>query len=565
MKTKKTVLCYIIIASLIASLPIKSGLGATGSYYPTDTNDDGFITQIGNHFADTPYLPLRSATTDVIDGLRFRNLSIPQDAKINNATLFVRTLHTYDPGLVLVTIYGVDENDAYAFNSSGDFTRAYTTNHVVWNVSEVNGYAWHNVSVTAIVQEIISRYGWRTGNDLAFIILADSGEPRREFASIDNNIAWRPRLDITYDVTPPDPSTGANPPYNDTDQWTWTLNDTYRGFDIWDVIYTFANRTGIGADVNWNTINMSLLSEHDNGGAITLNNDTWVNADNFRKAYIGSIYNDTGSANINSYFLRWKINVTEVTTSEVGNDLMPFVFALSTASPTTTDGMAYGTSGQWAGIIGQVHSDKEQWRVLIRERSGAASAASGVTGWFSETTPRMLYFEGFINMTGIPYIIFSTYNDSSYTELVTTITYVFTIATGPFQYPQILAGDAQATTGSVWYDCYTYLDFDLTGFDPVQFITYPNGTLVDPDPIDDPKDIIDDILGGADPEDPETDKYGTALTKNRWKTFVFVIGMVMFLGTPTFAMMARVSIGRWIMVLFISLCGLSILWSIIYM
>ena len=55
MNPKKKALVYIIIVSMIASLSTRNVSGDFGSYYPTDTNDDGFITQIGNHFVDTPY------------------------------------------------------------------------------------------------------------------------------------------------------------------------------------------------------------------------------------------------------------------------------------------------------------------------------------------------------------------------------------------------------------------------------------------------------------------------------------------------------------------------------
>lgn len=548
---------------------IKNVPGDTGSYYPEHTTDDAFITAIGAYFGTTGSLPLQSGTTDVISGLRFQNLTIAQDAKINNATLFVRTMYEFDPVVnISVTIYGIAENDAYSFSGSGDFTRSYTLNYVNWNVTDVNGRGiWHNVSVTEIVQEVISRYGWRSGNSLAFLILCPEGEVRREFATIDQNIVYRPRLDITYDVEPADPSTGADPPYNDTDVWSWFWNRTYRGFDIWDVIYVNENRTGLEADVNWNTINMNLLSEHDNGAAIVRNNATWATATNFRKAYIGSIYNDTGSANINSYFLRWKVNVTEVYTVEAGNDLMPFVFALSTHSPTTTDGMAYGANGEWVGLIGVVNPDRAQWRISIRERDGGASDVATTTDWFSEDTPTMLYFEAYINMIGgpWPYLVYTIFTDPEFTNILVSKGHVFTIATGPFRYPQILAGDAQTTSGSAWYDTYTYLEFELPEFPPVIFITYPNGTLTNGPIEEDPKDYIDDILGGADPEDPETDFYGTALTKNRWKFFVFVIGMAMFLVTPAIGIMNRVGIGRWYLIMFVSLCGLALLWSLKYM
>ena len=214
---------------------IKNISGDTGSYYPQHTTDDAFMTAIGAYFGTTGNLPLRSETTDILSGLRFQNLNIDQDAKINNATIFVRTLWTFDPGVASVTIYGIDENDAYPFNSSGDFTRPYTTEYVNWNVTEVTGSTWHNVSVTKIVQEIVSRYGWRSGNSIAFMIVCPEGSPRREFATIDQNIVYRSRLDITYEVAPPSPSDDAPPPYNDTDVWVWDYRNSTHGYDIFRV------------------------------------------------------------------------------------------------------------------------------------------------------------------------------------------------------------------------------------------------------------------------------------------------------------------------------------------
>jgi len=531
MKARKQVLCFIVILSMIASLVIKSGLGATGTYYPTDTEDDGFITQIGNHFVDTPYLPLRSATTDVIDGLRFRTLNIPQDAKINNATLFVRTLHTYDPGVVQVTIYGVAENDAYAFTSSGDFTRAFTSNYVNWNVTEVNGYAWHNVSVTNIVQEIISRYGWRSGNSLAFIILADSGEPRREFASIDNYVAWIPRLEITWDVAPPTPpSSQADPPYNDTSQYTWTLNATYRGFDIWN-----ATTEGVWLDYS----SFTVTNPTGNIGTVYPTNFTYTTFFEDDNDYLRKAFDDNGT-------IRRKFGVNYIDFDDYsgleGSYILTHWGISNSTGPSTlwTDGYSLSTYQDSGGV-------KEHMRILAWQGGSIRHFIILHPFYTVAQLPITLYYDVQINTITGKYTVI-LYHDIEMTIVNNTVSGTFAnfvsadmldteFAIAPFYVNR--GSDADSETG-------VKLSRDDFDADTVTFISYPNGTLVTPDPLPpdvDPYDYIDDLLGGADPEDPETDEYGEALTKNRWKTFVFVIGMLMFLGTPTFAMMARVSTG----------------------
>ena len=697
---------------MITSLSIRNVSGDFGSYYPTDTNDDGFITQIGNHFVDTPYLPLRSATTDVIDGLRFRDLDIPQDAKINNATLFVRTLHTYDPGVVLVTIYGVDENDAYAFNSSGDFTRIYTSNHVVWNVTDVNGYSWHNVSVTNIVQEIISRYGWRPGNSLAFIILADSGEPRREFASIDNYVAWTPRLDIYFDETPTAPSDEAEAPYNDTALWDWEYENTTGGIDIWKVTsYGFPsfqafsltwgvnnpyyiNSTNVwGSEVQWGTTNFAYSQSGALNPILALDPWTFIFADNgsasvyysddeFATISVEDPNDQYGtlaafSGNIGSMALDrldnetihlvwpspmtahpgwhniiytnftfdvatetivWATTYTSLT-HEAYNLLYPVIYCQNNGSLHVVYGGEQGTNddqiwyrrrhtnGTWldqvrvseADVLGNPHGKPD---VIVNEETGDALVvwdydASSV--YWDIVFPNNTDGTDRVASTGlVPAMVNDRENNIAQLVYQTTggnpqirhRTKTITDASawsGAMQvspvgekhyYPDIGIDPINGSLQAIWYNDWNQWtagnywrlgvtsaaaktritaarmqnnwiekEFTRTGVFSFYFIAYPNGTLISDEPFDTLEDAIDAIedLIGVDPEDPETDKYGEALTKNRWKTFVFVIGMVMFLGTPTFALMSRVSIGRWIMVLFISLCGLTILWSIVYM
>ncbi len=710
MNTKKKALCFIIIASLIASLPIKSGFADTGSYYPTDTNDDGFITQIGNHFVDTPYLPLRSATTDVIAGLRFRSLNIPQDAKINNATLFARTLHTFDAGLVLATIYGVDENDAYAFNSSGDFTRPYTSSNVVWNVSEVNGYAWHNVSVIGIVQEIISRYGWRSGNDLAFIILADSGTPRREFASVDNNIAWRPRLDITWAVTPPSPSDDAPPPYNETDDWTWEYVNSTQGMDIWtatnygdhELFYTdssdldFHNSTtGIGGAVIWTAGGFALQSAGaaefiarldpwvfligDNLSTSIYYSDDEFSAGSIRVEELNAQFPilDTYAGNKGSIWLDQQDNQTIHVVWSTVTDWQPAHYNLVYSNFTILQNGSLQFSPDYVNITNvasdqmdpDIYSERDgtlhitwyghqataqdqiwymrryangTWGPQVRCSEGDAIdsfepdvVANEVTGealvaWTYIDAPNQIRWnivypnntdgpDGTIASSRYVSMVNDRENDVAHMAFCSPgsggnpgvdyrwISIDNVSAWSAAQdvspngekhwYPTISLDEENDTLSVIWWNDWNartaHNHWEIGGAiaptkvtiannlfrypsspdyygrhinQVVYFTAYPNATIQDGpfDTEDEATDAIEEELG-VDPEDPQTDEYGEALTKNRWKTFVFVIGMMMFLGTPLFAMMSRVSIGRWVLVLFISLCGLSILWSIIYM
>lgn len=109
-------------------------------------------------------------------GLRFNNVAIPQGATVTNASIqFNCDKEGADP--VEVTIYGENVGNAAAYDgTSGELTaRALTTANAVWNIPEWvaagdRGDAQKTVDLSAIVQEIVNRGDWSSGNSLNFII-----------------------------------------------------------------------------------------------------------------------------------------------------------------------------------------------------------------------------------------------------------------------------------------------------------------------------------------------------------------------------------------------------------
>jgi len=227
--------------------------------------------------------------------------------------------------------------------------------------------------------------------------------------------------------------------------------------------------------------------------------------------------------------------------------------------------MSYGAGGSWVGLKTTVDSDRVRWRVWIRERVGASKWDGGATGWFSELYPVMLYFEAFINMSGAnPYIIYSVYNDPEYTDLNVTRTHIFYIATGPFRYVQILAGTAQATTGSIWYDVYTFLESQIEIPDTTWTVTDENGTTVCSglENYDDALGCVEEELG-ADPEDPNPPGGGWAetgpFTRFRTRFYILLMGFGLLFGPMVYFAMRRPSGYEFVIGLFIMLVGYSFL------
>jgi len=149
-------------------------------------------------------LAVDGSTTDTV-GMRFTGVTIPQGTTITNAYIQFKCDET-DSGAISLTIRGQDIDDAPTFTtSSGNITsRTKTTASVAWSPP-----AWSTVGqagadqrtpdITAIIQEIVDRSGWSSGNDLAIII---TGTGTRTAEARDGDSSGAPLLHVEYEAQP---------------------------------------------------------------------------------------------------------------------------------------------------------------------------------------------------------------------------------------------------------------------------------------------------------------------------------------------------------------------------
>lgn len=100
---------------------------------------------------------------------RFPNITIPQGATISAAYIQLRSNSNYPQVVVNTILYGVDEDDAaspssYADAENGPRTTAYTEWHAMsaWS----SGVDYQSPDITAVIQEIVDRGGWASGQAL---------------------------------------------------------------------------------------------------------------------------------------------------------------------------------------------------------------------------------------------------------------------------------------------------------------------------------------------------------------------------------------------------------------
>ena len=133
-----------------------------------------------------------------IVGIRFRNIQIPQGATIVNAFIEFRADESQS-GATSLVFQGQAANNPGSFNDTNyDISsRNRTAGSMNWN----NVPAWtrnatyQTPNMSNVVQEIVNRGGWSSGNAMVFII---SGSGHRTAESYDGSTSKAPLLHIEY-------------------------------------------------------------------------------------------------------------------------------------------------------------------------------------------------------------------------------------------------------------------------------------------------------------------------------------------------------------------------------
>lgn len=167
--------------------------------------DDGEESNVGKVVLNSTDLELVFDKVNQTVGLRFNGVTIPRGATISRAYVQFHTdERTSD--VVSLTIRGQAADNAAAFTTatSNISSRPRTTSAVAWapaawtTVGQA-GPAQQTPSLTAVVQEIVNRTGWRVGNSLALIF---TGTGRRVAQAYERAPAGAPLLHVEYSTGP---------------------------------------------------------------------------------------------------------------------------------------------------------------------------------------------------------------------------------------------------------------------------------------------------------------------------------------------------------------------------
>ncbi len=159
----------------------------TGSSYqfPITTNgDDGIETGVGGWANNQNYDGFGFYTTtfnNVHSGLRFQDITIGQGTSISNAYIAVYGSTANSAGSATnidVNIIGDDVDNAGAWVAGSSIPSGTgmtdTTAVVAWNPTTWSNDWINTPDISSIVQEIVNRGGWTSGNDMRFAIRNDT-------------------------------------------------------------------------------------------------------------------------------------------------------------------------------------------------------------------------------------------------------------------------------------------------------------------------------------------------------------------------------------------------------
>ena len=161
-------------------------------------------------------------------GLRFNDITIPPGAIVQNAYVQF-TANEVSTGKAVMYIRGEASDDSSPFQNIAHnvSSRALTSAAVNWyptdwNVAGERGAGQRTADISSIIQEIVNRPGWSSGQSITIIII---GKGKRTATSYNGSPTDAPSLHFEYVSGSPDNCPSAGTPCDDGDPCT--TNDVY--------------------------------------------------------------------------------------------------------------------------------------------------------------------------------------------------------------------------------------------------------------------------------------------------------------------------------------------------
>ncbi|MGY0645845.1 MAG: PilC/PilY family type IV pilus protein, partial [Paraglaciecola chathamensis] len=174
---------------------------------PIVQSSDDATERSGSVSLNSSSLTLSAGTEQVITGLRYQMLNIPQGATITSAYLRF-TSRGYDASATTINIAAELTTNATTFTSSQQniSSRTQTSNQVIWDQENdwpSVGDTVASIDFSSVIQEVVDLADWCGGNNLNIILTAQglSASSNRLADSFEQGGGLSPQLVVVYDET----------------------------------------------------------------------------------------------------------------------------------------------------------------------------------------------------------------------------------------------------------------------------------------------------------------------------------------------------------------------------
>jgi hypothetical protein len=173
----------------------------------SESSDDAEESAGGSVGLTSSDLELVRTSTDQQIGMRFQNIAIEQGAIINSAFIEFATDESWHTEATNLTLYGQAHNNAQTVSgSSNNISHGVKTNaSVAWNIADGDKWAttharYQSPDLAKLIQEIVDRSGWESGNSLAIIVTGTGKRVAESWngANGHGDLTLAPRLFIDY-------------------------------------------------------------------------------------------------------------------------------------------------------------------------------------------------------------------------------------------------------------------------------------------------------------------------------------------------------------------------------
>lgn len=174
----KTNYIYVPTSSTI-TIPVANGND------DAEENTSGF--NVGNMYITSSDLEIGNDNlTDQHVGVRFQNVTVPSGAIIDSAYIRFMADDSDNSGmLIYIAQEAIDNSPTFSSNDYDITSRTLTSNQYAWtNPPAWNNGNYHNTpNLNLMVQEVVDRPGWSSGNAMSFVLFSTPGETSERVAS----------------------------------------------------------------------------------------------------------------------------------------------------------------------------------------------------------------------------------------------------------------------------------------------------------------------------------------------------------------------------------------------